>query len=736
MSRNLLFSTVCAGALVASALCGAARADDAAKVDEVIVTAQKVRQRAVDVPASVAVFQRSYFENTRTSTFEELSRATPGLIVNESIGASYTAVAIRGIGSDALNNGVEPSVGVFIDGVYQARPAFLGADLADVERIEVLRGPQGTLYGKNTDAGAINLITRSSSRAYEASARLYVGNYDSLNLQGVVSGPVSDRVRARISAYSQTRDSYIDNTISGTGGDSYKRQGLRLALDVDASDHLTLAFKASVDRHDASEIKYSLLKSSPTLDFLAGLFGVSLPNSVYDRKSAANFRPHERLDLYRTSLNAVWDLGEGRTLTSITGYQWYRDNNITDVDYLAFDFLDGGNVTSQNQFSQELRLNNDPSARFSYVIGLFYFRQNQKDRGFNTVLADLDAITGGAFPAGAQDLILTRSTVESASVFGQGTWRLNDRLSATLGLRYDDQKNHQDRDQPLGVTLPDLGRSSLSKSEGDLSGTFSLRYALTPEINAYATASRGFKGGGYNGFGVPSADTIGFDAEEATNYEVGVKGSALDRRLRFAASLYHTKIKNLQVSNFDGANFIVGNAASATTRGVELSATLYAMTGLTFDAGLNLGEAVYDSYPGAPCTASQSAVVVGICTQNLAGRPIAYAPRAHATFAAQYERDIPGLNLDLFARADLAHFGGQYLQTALAPETRQGAYTLVNARIGLQAPSGAWGVYLTGANLTAEKFLRNAYDYPLFSGAYLAAPGQPRTWGIELKAAF
>src|SRR5262249_21770892 len=151
--------------------------------EEIVVTAQKVEQRARDVPLSIVVLDRSFFENTRTASFEDAARLTPGLFVNESVGASYTNVAVRGIGSDALNSGVEPSVGVFVDGVYQARPAFLGADLFDVERVEVLRGPQGTLYGKNTDAGAINVMTRSPSSHFEADGRAFAGNFGAYDTQ-------------------------------------------------------------------------------------------------------------------------------------------------------------------------------------------------------------------------------------------------------------------------------------------------------------------------------------------------------------------------------------------------------------------------------------------------------------------------------------------------------------------------------------------------------------------------
>lgn len=737
MSRLKYFTSVCTGALGLLALGGhAAAAEETATVSELVVTAQKVEQRVQDVPLSIAVFNRAYFDNTRTVTFEDVARATPGLIVNESVGASYTNVSVRGIGSDALNPGVEPSVGVFVDGVYQARPAFLTADLFDVERVEVLRGPQGALYGKNTDAGAINVISRAPTDQFEGRGRLYVGDYNALNLQAAVSGPISDRAKVRLSAYSDTRDPYIRNTISNAGGDEFRRYGARARLDLAATDKLDLSFSLAGDSHRSSLINYGVLKSSPTLTYVAGLFGVKIPTDIYARRSAANFAPHERLDQLRASVTATYDLGHGATLTSITAAQGFSDNNNSDVDYTPLKLLDGGAVTSQRQYSQEFRINNDAKAQFSYILGAFVFHQTQKNRGFNTVFPDLTAITGGAFPAGAQDLETTNTRVSSAALFGQASYRFTDQFSATLGVRYDDQRNRQHRIQPQGVTIPNLGDITVSKSESNVSGSFSLRYAFSPDLNGYATVSRGYKGGGYNGFGVGSLRELSFDPEEATNYEVGLKGSAFAHRLRFDATIFKTKLTDLQVSNFDGVNFIVGNAAAATTQGVEASLSATPISGLNIDAALSYDEATYDRYPGAPCTAAQSAAATGTCVQDLAGRTIANAPKLHGSLALQYEHDLPFDGLVGFGRMDYAYLSRQYLETALAPETLQAGYGLLNGRIGVRTADRRWGFFLTAANLTNTKYLRNAYDYPLFEGAYLAAPGQPRTWGAELQVQF
>lgn len=725
---------VLAGVMAVVAATAAAQGASAQTLDEVVVTAQKVEQRARDVPVSIAVLDRDFFQTTRTPTFEDAARMTPGLIVNESVGASYTNVAVRGIGSDALNSGVEPSVGVFVDGVYQARPAFLGADLFDVERVEVLRGPQGALYGKNTDAGAINVITRSPGSRLQADARAYAGSFGAANIEGAVGGPIAEAVRARVSAYYQTRDGYIDNTISSTGGDTYKRFGVRAQTVFALTPQFDLTLRAAYDSHRSSIINYAVLTPSPTLSGVAGLFGVTIPSDVFDRTSAANFRPHERLELFRTSATGVYDLGGGVQLTSITAFQRFRDNNISDVDYTALDLLDGGAVTHQNQISQELRINNDPAAKLSYVGGVFYFRQRQHDYGFNTVRPALAIITGGAFPSGAKDVERTDTTVESAAAFGQLNYRLTDALTGSVGLRFDHQSNVQRRAQPGGVTLPDLGTFRLSKSESNVSGSASLRYALSSAANAYATVSRGYKGGGYNGFGVGSRDEVGFAPEKAMNYEIGVKGAAYGGRLTYDVAAYYMKLRDLQVSNFNGTSFVVGNAAAATSRGVEVNLVAQPVEHLRLAAAISYGQAKYDSYPKGPCTAAQTAAAGGaVCTQNLAGRTIADAPKLHGALSGEYERPVTE-TLSVFARADYAFFSSRYLETALAPQTRQGAYGVLNARVGVK--SGGWGLYLTAENLLDEDYLRNAYDYPLFNGAYLAAPGRPRTWGVELQASF
>ncbi|WP_297506986.1 TonB-dependent receptor [uncultured Caulobacter sp.] len=712
------------------------RAADQNALTEVIVTAQKVEQKARDVPLSIVTFGQTYFQNTRTTTFEDLARATPGLMVNESVGASYTNVAIRGIGSDALNSGVEPSVGVFIDGVYQSRPASLAVDLTDVERVEVLRGPQGALYGKNTDAGAINIITRRPSSTFEADARAYVGNFGTTNVQAGFGGPITDKIGFRLSGYSDARDGYIKNTLPANDGNSFRRYGLRGRVDGVVAPGLDLSFKVAYDSHDSSVINYGLLKLSPTLGYLGSLFGVSFPTDIYQRQATANFRPHERLEQFRTSLTGVYDLGGGVSLTSITAFQRFKDDNITDVDYIPLDLLDGGAVTKQKQYSQEVRIASDPRARVSWLAGAFLYRQDQNNRGFNTVRKDLTTVTGGAFPRGAQDLEITRTRTSAAALFGQAAVRIDDRLTATVGLRWDSQSNRHNRFQPQGVTIPNLGQFTVSKSEDKVSGSASLRYALDERTNVYATVSRGYKGGGYNGFGVPSVAAVGFRPEQATNYEVGLKGDAFERRLSFDVAVFHMVVKDQQVSNFDGANFIVGNAAQATTEGVELNAAAAPTAGLLLNLALSYDEATYDQYAGAPCTAAQAAATTGTCVQNLAGRVIPNAPKLHGALSAQYETEIPALNVRAFARVDYAYFSEQYLQTAHAPETLQRGYGVLNGRVGLKVSSGRWGVYLTGANLANTKYLRNAYDFPLFSGAYLAAPGQPRTYGVELQAKF
>lgn len=702
-------------------------------IDEIVVTAQKVEQRSIDVPISLLVFNRDFFSNTRTITFEDLGRLSPSLFVNESVGSSYTNVAIRGIGSDALNSGVEPSVGVFVDGVYQGRPAFLASDLADVERVEILRGPQGTLYGKNSSAGAINVLTRRPGERLEANGRAYYGNFSSVNLEAGIGGPLAAGVRARVSAYLNDRDGYIRNDIAATGGDSYKRFGVKGVLEADVSPALTLTLRAAYDSHRASIINYGLLQASPDLAGAAGAFGVTLPSDIFDYRASANFRPRERITQFRTSLTADWDLG-GSTLTSITAYQQFRDNNLTDVDYTGLDLLDGGSITSQDQVSQELRIASDPGKRFSWLAGVFAFRQTQDDFGFNTVRPDLSLITGGFFPAGAQDVIESDSSVRTLAAFGQASYQLADALTATLGIRVDNQRNKTRRRQPAGVTLPGLGSIALSKTDSDVSGTASLRYAFAEDAQVYATVSRGYKGGGYNGFGVPSVDAIGFDPEQVINYEAGLKGRFLDRRLVVEVSGFVMKIDDLQVSNFDGTNFIVGNAAVATSKGVEFNVTAEPAEGLVFGVSGTWNDAQYDRYPGAPCTAAQSAASGGgTCTQDLAGRTIANAPRFRGVVSAQYGRQIEGLGLGLFGRVDYSRTGKQYLNTALARETLQGAYGVLNARIGIEGPARRWGVYATAANLTDSQYLRNAYDYPLFGGAFLAAPSRPRTYGVELQ---
>ncbi len=743
--KGLMIGVAGAAFGLASAAAEDSAADGAAG-EEVVVTAQKRAQSVKDVPFSLSVFGARFFERTETATFQQLARYTPNLMIDDSVGDSYTAVRLRGLSSPPINQGIEPTVAMVVDGVYQARPQSLNTDLFDIERVEILRGPQGTLFGKNTTGGVINVITKGPTDTFEMNASGYAGTHNQRRLQGSVSGPAGDRFGYFASLYLNTRDSFLRRVVADQGEDRFRRYGGALKLRFDASPDLTFTLGLGYRETNSSQPNVSDLYiiGNPSLAGFANLLGKPLLiDDIFDRRTDQDFNSYNDLRAWSASLTVDYRINDAWKLKSLTGYQGFDDADRVDVDFTRLNGLDGGTEADQWQFSQEFQLNYKGES-VDAVGGLFFFRQWLNTYGYNTVYPDFSALiaagTGINIAPGTEDRTFSDTNTDSVALYGQATYHISERLRLTGGLRIDHEEKSIDRIQNgalYPILNPPLGPVSLDRSETNFSGMASLQYDITPEMTGYATVSRGVKSGGFNGLSTPNVASIEFKSEKALSFEAGLKGVFWDRRVRANLGFFHTTISDLQVTSFDGTQFLVNNAAKATSYGAEFDINARLTDTLNVGGAFGWNVATYDSYPGGSCAAGMAPTPPATtCTQDLSGASLPNAPRYSGSFYADYVTPLPGTSLQFGLRGDVTYVDHFQSQSDNDPKTVVPGYTLVNAKISLIGEDDRWELALTAQNLFDKRYLRQIQDQPLFARNYLAVAGDPRTYGLVLRVRY
>jgi iron complex outermembrane recepter protein len=711
------------------------------EVEEIIVTADRRAQDVTDVPLAVSAFTGAFLEEVGAVDLDDIARYTPNLIATWDLNPAFSVVAIRGLASNSNNVGIDPSVGVFIDGVYMGRPELYTTELTDIQRVEVLRGPQGTLYGKNTSVGAINIITRKPAfGAPEGQASVTIGDYRLRRFAGYASFPLGERAAVMISLLNQGRDGYTVNTVNGEDLNFLDTQAVRLKLRFQPSDTLELNF--SVDGlQDSAGGNTAGYFAPPGGDPIPPVIAAVGGNTegVFSRRVTHSPGQFNNRDVFGASLEATLDIGE-LTLTSITGYREFTFDSRFDFDATPQPYLFVGKLDNQSQISQELRLASPDDGSFSYIVGAYYFR-SQLD-SLNRV--DIDT------PSGFGQIVDLRRRpydleTTSYALFGQGSWRPSDALTLTLGLRYTQEEKDLVTSQFSSFRLfgtfplvPQLGAQSLSRSENDVSPRLSATYAFTDDLTAYATYARGYKSGGFNAAILDAADDFdgtAFDAEVGDSLEFGLKGYLMDRRARFSVSGFLTRFEDLQTSDFNGVELVVRNAAEAQTYGIESEIEFKVTDSLDVFASLGWNPTEYRNAVGAnvPEDAGTSP------TRDLSGLPLSRAPEWNGTIVASYRRQIPGLSLVFAATADYAFVSEHFLGAEIDPRSKQDGYGLWNARVGLETADSRVRFSLWGKNLADEDYL-TAVGAPSLPSAFdpdgplgrIGWAGAPRAWGIEL----
>ncbi len=719
----------------------AAGAGDA-QLSDIIVTATKEKQTLQEVPISVGVVGGKQMEQQGVRLFTDLQSSVPNLQIDNTNG-NY-AITIRGLGSGSSNLAFEQSVGLFVDGVYSSRARSLQVPFLDVERVEVVRGPQGALFGKNTNAGAISIITRRPTRDFEAEARiggeLAQGGF---NASTYVSAPISDTLAIRLSGEAGRADGYIDNRLTGQKDNGSKYLAGRAQVLWQPTSNLEALFKIEAFRNqvDGSNAVFNNL----------GPATCALCNLVRNASGGANAQQYP--GFWRTSRGNPPEIDFTRSRTASLTLNWNpADWNITSITAFqkinasrTFNTIPGGlpllntlQAEHSTQFSQEVRAAKSIIDGVKATFGVTYTHAD------TSILQDVNYTGIAAGVATVPDGLAHRpfdQTTWSISPYAILDASLTDRLKFNGSLRY----SYEDKSARAQSVFTGARRPA-NNLDYDISGerreklwdySARLRYEFSKQIYAYVSYATGTKGGGFISndglllYNIRNNNgRFDFDSERARAWELGTKMRLLDRRLDVDLALFRTRFKNLQVSSYNGTAFITGNAAEATAQGVEIDTRFHPNRIVTIGfAGAYL-DAKYDDYPGGPCVYNAPATCTP-ATNNLAGSPLVRAPEWKGSGYLQL--DVPVSDtLVVTARGSADHTTRSYMQGDLNPLNSQAPYTRYDARLAIHDSRDKWEIALIGRNLSNQVIVTQAFNTPLLNNnSHVVMIAPPRTIAIE-----
>ncbi len=701
--RTVLLSCLCTTAIATPAYAqNEADADD----NVIIVTAQKREQNLQDVSVSVQVVTDELLENRNLNQVEELNKLAPGFTVASGGNDAGRSLAVRGVGTQSFSRAVDQSVGLVVDGVSASSLAAALLDFSDVERIEVLRGPQGMLFGKNASAGLLNITTKNPTDYLEIGGGFTLASAGERKLDAHISGPiVGDTIMARVNYYMNKRDPLIRN-INPNSPDLNDRDewGLRAKLLIEPTEDFSALF---IWNHAEREQNCCIAPAVVAV----GPFNIphGPENDIVNSFGSAPGRTN--YDGYSMELN--YDTG-GPTITSVTAYSDNRDANNTQAFGLPIPVtFDNSGMTRYEQFTQELRLTSPPSDMLEYVAGLYYYK-NDMTRAFQRIL------NGPLFgaPLNLSEINDVTAETESYAAFGQLTWHIGDQTRLLAGLRVNHDKVSVEQTLSfIPGTIPGqpLGTRSGSLSDTHLSWRFTLEQDITYDAMVYASVARGYKGPAGNTLNTGvTAPRIVIDPEVPTGGEIGIKSQFWDRRITLNASAFYTEFKDFQTSLSNGgvpAQFFLDNAGKLETKGIEVDLSVNPVEGLSLNAGLAYVDATFKDYTGAACYPGQTVAqgcVGGV--QDLSGSELPNSPNWTVTLTGRYELEMDDWPIVPFVQGSYYHQSSTQTQTNGSPNTILPSYDLVDAAVGFRSPDDFFSVQFFVKNLLDDFYEASLSD--------------------------
>lgn len=736
--------------------------EDDVALQKVTVTARRREEDAQDVPTPITTLNGATLEAQKVYKVQDLQQVLPSVNVAY-VHARQSSIAVRGIGNNPASDGLEGSAGVYLDNVYLGRPGMAVFDLLDIEQLELLRGPQGTLFGKNTTAGVLNISTRKPTFTPERSIEISGGERGYFQGKGTVSGGLTETLAGRLSAYRSRDDGYIENTYNGKDLNGGSREGVRGQLLFEPSEDFSLRWIADYNAEDSSNGSMVVYGAPQRYWDRAALAGATPHRNPDDKKVNINGRQSVSVHQSGSSVEANWKLAGGFNLTSISAYRYWHFTPANDESLDVSAINNTGVEVHDRQFSQEIRLASPTDGAFDYVVGAYVFNQNLGNKTFTDYGPQADLFLSGA-NTGIFSNVYSKANgkieTDSFALFGQGTWHITDRLDFTAGVRgtYEEKEAKVERFAPVGGATLGPGLQAVRNAQlgaydsGELnqhnaapSGLLSLSYRFDDQLLGYASLAHGEKSGGVN-LAVASAPVAGAESllvgpERANDAELGFKSTLLNNRLQLNANLFWTGIHGYQATTLYQAPGspnvvqVLANAGSVRSRGVEFEATAAPLRGLTINFNGSYNDVTYLSFKDAPCPGEVSTVAGAPASCDLTGERVVGASKWIGNLNGEYTWRLsngiqPYVNAGYSYRSEAE---GTLDNSELS--TIDG-YGLVNLAGGIRTDLG-------DGQLDASVWVKNATDtdyylaaFAYINGSYTASVGQPRTAGVSLRYDF
>jgi len=734
-------------------------------IDNVLVSARKRQESLQNLPLSITAISGPSLKQLGARRIQDITQSVPNLQYEATVGLTAARVSARGVGQSDPIGTVDPGVGVYLDGVFLPRAQTGLLALSDVERIEVLRGPQGTVFGRNTIGGAVNVVTREPTLDFGGDAEVRLGNFDLFETRAALNVPLGERAAARFAIATATRDGFEKDRLGGTDPNDDKLLAGRAQLLLRPDDRLEILLAADRSRENR------VLSLGKCLPINGGMSGLEIVNPIVGfteacRSVASSSNPRrveteasllqDELETFGGSLRLNYALGQSTNLRSLTAIRGFDSSTFMDFDSTRIELIRPSvepEDFSQTQFSQDFQLTSTAlDGKLDYLVGLSGFRETSDNELREGVLSrltaadvvrplpGLDAATTADLVRGAQVQTENKADNLSYALFAQGTYALSDRLSFTAGLRFTQDRRRLFR---RGIALtPGLDTQRRQVQAGDTTTFFersarfsdftpsaSLGYDVSDDVFAYASFSTGFKSGGFNGraFPLPGADLGGveFDPEDLTTYELGLKAAFADRRVVLNASTFYTIYEDIQLSvvGADAAissitsNLVNAGESIITGGEIELIAMLLPTLHLRSAVGV-----LHDRFTDFDDAADPRAE----------DRHLAFLSSYQTSTSLEYALPLANLGI-LTARTDWATRSRQFLDVTNSDSLESGKYGLLDARFSLALEDGVTEIALFGRNLLDREYLVGGVDFSATFGQATRFVGPPRLYGLEIR---
>ncbi|MQA21962.1 TonB-dependent receptor [Rugamonas rivuli] len=721
-------------------------------VARVTVSTRRRNETSQSVPTSMSVLDSSALEGNRVYRVQDLQQLLPSTTVNY-VHARQMSFAVRGLGNNPASDGLEGSVGVYLDNVYLARPGMAAFDALDIQQLELLRGPQGTLFGKNTTAGVLNITTKQPTFRSENSAQLSLGQQDYVQAKAVISGAFSDTAAGRISAYKTHEGGYITNVYNNSKVQGGDREGVRAQLLLEPNNKVSARVIADYNVEDSNNGTLIFYSAGPSGKFLTQAAAVGGHPITDPAKRAVNLDSGSHVDVHQGGVSGEvnWKLDNDYKFTSISAYRFWNFTPHNDDGLDVPITLNVGASARHRQFTQEVRLATPLGRPVESVLGAYYYYQNLDNVNFtyNGPLAD----KFNATPAGAWSNVTSIGNghlrVNSYALFGQSIWHIDPKWDLTGGLRatYEDKIAQVTRDAPIGPAVSGPAQASRNArygayNSGDVhlnnlspSALVTLAYKVDTDVLAFGSISHGEKSGGIN-LSVPGAAGIAslkVNNEKANNLELGIKSNLLERRAQVNASLFWNEVKGYQSNAYDpvSATSYLTNAGNVRSRGLELDTSFVVVRGFTLGANGSFNDVKYKEYKNAPCPSERPGA-----SCDLSGRAaLVNAPRWIGNLSAQYARTLEA-NVEGYANVNYAYRSSTYGTLDASEYSRIPAYSLTNLSAGVKVKNGQarWDISVWAKNVFDKTYYTSTWNTS--PSAYNAVIGTPRQVGVTARADF